>query len=180
MILSQEVTIIDNTAPSVGLLDMNERYPNGVPIGIDYVAITVGAGDDYQYWVGGFTGYSDTDFLSVFLFYIIGGVVNMVPMVQFSPGGSTFLANITLDHTYTRNITYYVQAFDPIGNTVVSEYLWFYSMGAPTPPKPLFPPLGEFIGTTIGLFIGVTALLISILAIVRLIESKRIKKFEKN
>jgi len=180
LILSQEVTIVDDVAPQlVGLVNMNDRYPNGVPNNHEYVHVTIGASDNYQYYIPGL-GYSDTDFLSVFLFYIIGGVVNMVPMVQFSPGGSTFSANITLDHTYTRNITYYVQAFDPIGNTVVSEYLWFYSMGAPTPPKPFFPPLGEFIGTTIGLFIGVTALVISILAIVRLIETKRIKKFEKD
>ena len=175
LILSQEVTIVDDVAPRLaGLVDMNERYPNGVPKGTDYVPITVGASDNYQYYIPGL-GYSDTDTLSVYLFYIIGGVVDMVPMVQFAQGGSTFSANITLDHTYTRNITYYVQAFDPIGNSVVSEYLWFYSMGIPEPPRRhlYFPPLKEFIPVALGLLFGTIALLLIILRVAKTIGARK-------
>lgn len=126
----QNVSIVDNTAPQVvGLVDLNERYPNGVPNGTEYVPITVGASDDYNYWVGGLAGYSDTDLLTVRLYcWADDDVALMTPMVQFSSGGATFSANITLPALAageTHNYTYFVQVFDPENNKVTSVYYWF-------------------------------------------------------
>ena len=125
----QNVSIVDDIAPQVvGLVDMNERYPNGVPNGTEYVPITVGASDNYQYWVDG-TGYTDKDMLTVYLFSWEGDdVALMTPMVQFSSGGTTFSANITLPAILageTFNYTYFVEVWDPENNKVTSVYHWF-------------------------------------------------------
>jgi hypothetical protein len=126
----QNITIDDITAPQVtGLVDMNERYPCGVPNGTDYIPITVGVSDDYQYWVGGLAGYTDKDLLTVQLYsWKDDDVALMTPMEQFASGGSTFSANITLPAIAageTYNYTYFVQVWDPSNNKVTSEYFWF-------------------------------------------------------
>jgi hypothetical protein len=126
----QNITIEDSQAPQVtGLVDMNERYPCGVPNGTEYIPITVGVSDNYQYWVGGLAGYSDTDMLSVQLYsWKDDDVALMTPMVQFASGGSTFSANITLPSIAagtTYNYTYFIQVFDPSNNKVTSTYYWF-------------------------------------------------------
>ena len=125
----QNITIADIQAPAVtGLVDMNDRYPCGVPNGTDYVPVTVGVSDNYQYYIPGL-GYSDTDSLIVNLYsWKDDDVALMVPMVQFSPGGSTFSANISLPSIAageTFNYTYFVQVFDPVNNKVTSTYYWF-------------------------------------------------------
>ncbi|MCK5185348.1 MAG: hypothetical protein KAQ95_13645, partial [Candidatus Heimdallarchaeota archaeon] len=101
---------------------------NGVPNGTEYVPITVGASDNYQYWVDG-TGYTDKDMPTVYLFSWKGDdVALMTPMVQFSTGGTTFSANISLPAILageTFNYTYFVEVWDPENNKVTSVYHWF-------------------------------------------------------
>jgi len=126
----QNITISDIQAPQVlGLVDVNLQYPCGVPNGTEYVPITVGVSDNYQYWVGGLAGYTDKDLLSVQLYsWKDDDVALMTPMVQFSSGGSTFSANITLPALpagETHNYTYFVQVWDPENNKGTSEYFWF-------------------------------------------------------
>lgn len=125
----QFANISDITAPNIlGLVDVLLQYPNGVPGDEEFVPITVGAGDNYQYYSADLGGYTDKDALIVYLFsWVDDGVALMSPMVQFSPGGSTFSGNITLEPITagTHNISYFVEVWDPSNNKATSVHYWF-------------------------------------------------------
>jgi hypothetical protein len=128
----QNVTITDNTAPTVvGLVNVDAQYPCGVPNGTEYVPITVGANDDYSYWIDtpGFEGYYSVDKLSVSLFFWKDDDVALsIPMTHSFTGGTTFSANITLPFyatPETHNYTYFVEVWDPSNNKVTSVKYWF-------------------------------------------------------
>ena len=153
----QNITIVDDQAPQiVGLVNLNTQYPNGVPNGTDYVPVTVGVSDNYQYYVGGEAGYSTTDFLTVYLFsYAEDDVALMTPMVQFSSGGATFTANITLPNIAagtTYNYTYFVEVFDPSNNKISSAHYWFIH-GVIVLPTPGFGILAGLFGLAGAAFI---------------------------
>ena len=117
----QNVSLEDHLSPLiVGIVDLNERYPTGVDNDTDYVTVTVGLSDNYD---------APGD-LSVSLYYFKDDdLAAMEPMVQFSAGGTTFDANITLTGQYNssamNNYTYFVQVFDTSNNKATSERLWF-------------------------------------------------------
>ncbi|MCF2144664.1 MAG: hypothetical protein K9W42_13280 [Candidatus Heimdallarchaeota archaeon] len=116
----QNVTIVDKEAPQIlGIVDLAERYPDGVSINeTTYVTVTVGLQDNY--WErddieAHLYSYKDTD------------VALMTPMVHFDPYGTTFSANITITYTpgAPNEYTYFVDAFDPVLNKVLSEKFYF-------------------------------------------------------
>ncbi|MHA1531695.1 MAG: Heimdall-CTERM domain-containing surface protein, partial [Candidatus Heimdallarchaeota archaeon] len=152
----QNVSIVDDTTPSiVGLVDLSLSYPDGVPFETEYVPITVGVNDDYAYWVGGLAGYSTTDMLTVNLYsYYDNQVALMTPMVQFSSGGATYSANITLptQTTGTYNWTYFVQVWDPLNNKIASVHYWFIQ-GEITIGTPGFGILAGLFGLAGAVFI---------------------------
>jgi len=126
----QWANISDVAAPSIlGLVDVNLQYEDGVPADQTKVPITVGASDNYQYYSADLGGYTDKDALVVYLFsWVDDGVALMTPMEQFSPGGSTFSANITLVEItdgLTHNVSYFVEVWDPSNNKATSVHYWF-------------------------------------------------------
>jgi hypothetical protein len=154
----QNITIVDDEAPKiVGLVNLNTQYPNGVPNGTDYVPVTVGVSDNYAYWVGGLAGYSDTDLLTVYLYsYAEDEIALMTPMVQFSSGGATFSANLTLPSIAagtTYNYTYFVEVFDPSNNKVTSVHYWFIHGEIIVVPTPGFGILAGLFGLAGAAFI---------------------------
>ena len=153
----QNVSIVDNTSPQiVGLVNLAESYPGGVPNGTEFIPVTVGASDDYSYWVGGLAGYSDTDLLTVYLFSWAGDdVALMTPMEQFASGGATFSANITLPALAageTLNYTYFVEVWDPKNNKVTSVHYEFV-YGEITAATPGFGILAGLFGLAAAAFI---------------------------
>ncbi len=124
----QNVTISDDLAPEIiGIVDLNERYPTGLDNDTDYVTVTVGVKDDYTY----------VDELSVLLYYYKDDdIAKQIQMIQFSSGGSTYDANISLTDAYNasamNNYTYFVQVFDSANNKITSDYYWFI-LGEYTP-----------------------------------------------
>ena len=126
----QWVNISDIASPQIlGLVDVNEQYPDGVPEDATFVPVTVGAKDNYLYYSSDLGGYTDKDSLVIYLFsWVDDGVALMSPMEQFTPGGSTFTGNITLTPLAageTRNISYFVEVWDPSNNKATSVHYWF-------------------------------------------------------
>ncbi len=152
----QNITIDDINPPQiVGLVDLNERYQNGVPIAFEYVPVTVGINDNYD----------PNDYLIVHLYSWKGDdVAWMTPMQQFAPGSTTFHANITLDYSPSEdnNYTYFVQVFDTSNNKALSEWYWFYlgEIPAETTITLTAPTTSIGLGITFisGLIVGTIAL----------------------
>jgi hypothetical protein len=141
IMLDANVTIEDNDAPQIlGIVDLNERYPDGMPNDTDYVEVTVGLRDNYD----------ATDDISANLYsYKDDGVALATPMVQFSSGGTTFVANISLDYdpAAENNYTYFIDAWDTSFNKVISEKYWFiYGY-----TEPVTTPGFGFIAAIVGL-----------------------------
>jgi len=135
----QFANISDIAAPQIlGLVDVNQQYPDGVPGDATFVPVTVGAKDNYQYYSADLGGYTDKDALTVYLFsWVDDGVALMDLMEQFTPGGSTFTGNITLAPLAageTHNISYFVEVWDPSNNKATSVHYWFLQVPVITAP----------------------------------------------
>lgn len=179
----QDITIDDIDPPQIlGIVDLSERYPDGVPSETEYVTVTVGASDNYQYWSSELGGYTDKDSLTLHLYsWKDDGVALMTPMKQFAPGGATFQANITLDYSSPaddNNYTYYVQVWDPSNNKVTSDHYWFVLGDIPPDTTPTTITLTEpttSIGIAFisGLVIGTISLLLMTYIILRKVKLKR-------
>ncbi|MHA1555736.1 MAG: hypothetical protein ACTSPM_02260 [Candidatus Heimdallarchaeota archaeon] len=128
IVLNQTIEIDDINAPYIeGIVDLQDRYPAGVPLDEDYVVVTVGLGDNYAH----------VNDITAFLYsYRDDHVALKTDMVQFASGSTTFVANITIDHGYgvVHNYTYFVQAWDTNFNKVTSEYFSFLVVGRNAPP----------------------------------------------
>lgn len=130
IILWQETEIEDTRPPNIyGITDIADWYPDGVPLDIDEVTITIGIEDDY----------CRNDDLSAYLFYYKDNdVLSMVQMVQFSSAGRTFSANIPVEHDedIEHEYFYFVEVFDVTLNKVTTAKLNFTSItGIYTPIK---------------------------------------------
>lgn len=155
--VTQNITIDDIVPPQIlGIVDLNARYPEGVPSVTEYVPVTVGVADNYD----------PKDYLIVQLYHWKGdSVALMTPMQQFAPGSTTFCANITLDYSSPNddnNYTYFVQAWDTSHNKVISERYWFYlgEIPAETTITLTTPTTSIGLGITFisGLIVGTIAL----------------------
>ncbi|MHA1154861.1 MAG: hypothetical protein ACTSQK_02035 [Candidatus Heimdallarchaeota archaeon] len=128
IVLNQTIEIDDINSPYIeGIVDLQDRYPSGVPLDEDYVVVTVGLGDNYAH-VNDITAYLYS--------YKSDDVALKTDMVQFASGSTTFVANITIYHGYgvVNNYTYFVQAWDTNFNKVTSEYFNFLVVGFNAPP----------------------------------------------
>jgi len=126
--LNQTIEIDDIKAPNIeGIVDLQDRYADGIPLDEDYAVITVGLSDDY----------CANDDIAAYLYSYQGNDVALkTDMVQFSPGSTTFVANLTVDHTpgVVNNYTYFIQAWDTNLNKVTSDRYWVLAVSAaPTP-----------------------------------------------
>jgi hypothetical protein len=159
IVVKQNITIDDINPPQiVGIVDIDDIYPSGVPNGTEYVTVTVGVSDNYDPY----------DYLIVQLYHWRGNdVAWMTIMDQFAPGSPTFSGNITLGYastTISNNYTYFIQVWDTNHNKAISEWHSFILGDKPpasTPPSTPTTPttsieLGiPFIG---GLIVGTIAL----------------------
>ncbi len=143
--LNQTIEIDDTKAPNIeGIVDLVDRYPDGVPLDEDYVVVTIGLADDYCV----------VDDITACLFSYVGDGTNLkIDMVQFAPGSTTFIANITIDHAIgvVNNYTYFVQAWDTSLNKVTSDYYWF--LAASVAPIPAFGIIAGLFGLAASVFI---------------------------
>jgi hypothetical protein len=128
--INYTVEFDDVTAPNmIGVTNITERYPTGVPGDEGYVTITCGLSDDYD----------DVNYLTADLFsYVDDGIALASPMVQFYLDSSTFNGNITidpsLDYSVQHNYTYFIQAWDTTGNKYTTlHYTFFTAITIPTP-----------------------------------------------
>ena len=115
----QNVSIVDILAPEIlGIVDLHDRYPNGMPNDTDFVTVTLGIRDNYE---------ATDDILCNLYSYKDDGVALQTPMTQFSTGGTTFVANISLEYdpAADNNYTYFCDAWDSSNNKVMSEKYWF-------------------------------------------------------
>ncbi len=128
--LNQTIVIDDTKAPTIqGIVDLNDRYPNGVPLDEDYVIVTVGLDDDYCI---------NNDITAFLYSYKDGEVALQTDMVQFASGSTTFMGNISIEHALNEanNYTYFIEAWDTNLNKVTSEYFWFTTAASTTPTPP--------------------------------------------
>ncbi|MBD3192226.1 MAG: hypothetical protein GF308_16415 [Candidatus Heimdallarchaeota archaeon] len=149
---SASFTVDDVEAPNIeGLVDVSTRYEDGiVPLSEDYVVVTVGLQDDHD----------ATDDLTVDLYsWKDDDVALAEPMVQFSPGGKTFYANITIEHSdqgIYHNYTYFVQAWDLSLNKATSQQYTFTSAPSVeviTSTTPGFGIIAGLFGAAVAAFI---------------------------
>ncbi|MFW9923556.1 MAG: hypothetical protein ACFFDW_09765 [Candidatus Thorarchaeota archaeon] len=147
--IEEQDTFFDDTKGPVilGIVDLGERYPDGVPIDVDYVVVTVGLDDDY----------AKNDDLTVLLYsYRDDQVAIATQMIQFSPGSTTFIANITLLHN-SHDIcyyTYFIQAWDTNLNKATSMNYHFTSLPTSfSTENPTNPTITTGISFTIGISI---------------------------
>lgn len=128
--LNQTIEIDDIKSPNIeGIVNLQDRYPNGVPLDEDYVVITVGLTDDYCV----------VDDIVAYLYHYVGDDVALkTDMVQFAPGSSTFVANISIEHAFgeVNKYTYFVQAWDANLNKVTSNYYEFSTAADDTSSPP--------------------------------------------
>lgn len=145
IMLNQTINIKDIKAPNIeGIVDLQDRYPDGVPLDEDYVVVTVGLADDYCV----------VDDIAAYLYHYVGDDVALkTDMIQFAPGSTTFIANITIDHAYgvINNYTYFIQAWDTNLNKVTTDYFWFLS--ASHLPTPAFGIIAGLFGLAAAVFI---------------------------
>ena len=143
--LNQTIEIDDIKAPVIqGIVDVGANYPNGVPLDAEYVTVTVGLSDDYAF----------VDDIAANLYSYKGNDVALqTDMVQFSSGGNTFNANITIEHTpgVVNNYTYFIQAWDTNLNKVTSDHYWF--LVASEAPTPAFGIIAGLFGLAASVFI---------------------------
>ncbi len=144
--LNQTIVIDDTKAPTIqGIVDMQERYPTGVPLDEDYVIVTVGLDDDYCH----------NNDISAFLYsWVDDNVANPTDMVQFAPGSTTFTANITILHTVgvVSNYTFFIQVWDTNYNKFTTQHYWFLD-GNPTETVPAFGIIAGLFGLAASAFI---------------------------
>jgi len=160
----QNVTIEDVTAPQVvGLVNIMDQYPTGVPNETESITITVGVQDNYADYnielSDLFEGIYLPENLTVELYYYMDdGVALSTPMTQFSyPGGLTYNADIPLalaDPLADNNYTYFVSAWDGSLNKATSVHYWFI-VGDYTPPvtTPGFGLIMGLFGAAVAVFI---------------------------
>ncbi|MFW9924057.1 MAG: PGF-CTERM sorting domain-containing protein [Candidatus Thorarchaeota archaeon] len=121
LVEEQDTYFDDVKAPTIqGIVDIAERYPDGVPMDEEYVVVTVGLDDDY----------ARNDDLTAYLYSYKGNDVALATiMTQFSPGSTTFIANITLVHdpVIAYNYTYFIEAYDTNLNKETSDHYMFTS-----------------------------------------------------
>ena len=127
-VLNHTLSIDDIKPPQIGgIVDIEERFPAGVPLEEETVTVTVGLSDDYCF----------VDDITAYLYSYKGTDVALkTDMVQFSSGGSTFTGNITVEHVPGEdvNYTYFIQAWDTNLNKVESARYTFLSLSAAKTP----------------------------------------------
>ncbi|HUT81027.1 MAG TPA: PGF-CTERM sorting domain-containing protein [Candidatus Bathyarchaeia archaeon] len=109
----------DIVAPQIlGVVDMQERYPNGYSNETGWIEITCGLKDNYNYV---------DDIMARLYLKKDDGVFTITEMTQFQPVSTTFNGNATLtyDSTTLNNYTYYIQAIDTSFNRIDSAQYWF-------------------------------------------------------
>lgn len=116
------ITINDVNAPNFeGIIDIADRYDDGiVPLEDELLVITVGLADDYCL----------NDEITAELYYWKGEDVALsTAMVQFAPGSTTFIGNLTVEHVpgINANYTYFIAAWDTNYNKATSDYFTFIS-----------------------------------------------------
>ncbi len=171
-IIMNQTTIFDDIEPPeiIGIVDIGVIYPDGVPIDQEYVPITTGVNDNYDI----------TDDLSVYLYsWKNEGVALLTPMTQFSPGGTTYYANLYLsyDPAAENLYTYFVQVWDTSNNKVTSEYYTFFVGDESTSPPTTITLTAPT--TTIGIslieivIIGSLAISLMTYSVLRKVKKKR-------
>jgi hypothetical protein len=119
IILWQIIDVQDNLPPIImGVIDVNSRYPNGVPASESNITIIAGIYDNYGSVNLTTTLYYSTNF----------GVSDEIIMEPFTEFGTTFNAviqlpevNITATEQIYYNYTFYIAAKDLANYTVYSE-----------------------------------------------------------
>jgi hypothetical protein len=137
--LGQAIEIDDIVAPQIlGLVDMHERYPFGVPNDTLSLDFTVGLSDNY---------YSNADLTAYLYIYKDEGIALQHVMTQFSPGSTTFSVEVDLDYdpNAANNYTYFVQVWDGNLNKATSVSYWFI-YGETTPATPGFTLIIAILG----------------------------------
>ncbi|MBN1330550.1 MAG: hypothetical protein JXA54_13835 [Candidatus Heimdallarchaeota archaeon] len=125
--LVQNITIADIKAPQIlGVVDLDERFPEGYSNETAWIEVTCGLKDNYD---------SVNSIVARLYMKLNDGVYTVTPMVQFSAGGTTFNANVSLtyDSTTLNNYTYYIQAIDTSYNRQDSAKYWFIYGEKPVP-----------------------------------------------
>ncbi len=129
IILWQEIEIEDTRPPNIyGITDVTDWYPEGIPLDVNEVTITIGIEDDYWH----------NDDLTAYLYYYKGDdVLSVVEMIQFSPSGRTFSGIIPVEHDENIEHLYYyfVEVFDVSLNKVTTATLNFKSIAGIYTPK---------------------------------------------
>ncbi len=166
IILNQTTFFDDIDSPEIlGIVDMGNRYPNGVPIDMVSIPITVGVSDNYNI----------KDDLIVQLFSWKDDDVSLLtPMIQFALGGSTFSADIYLsyDPAAENLYTYFVEVWDLSNNKITSDQYTFFVGAVPplTAPTTTIEVGISFIEVII---IGSLAISLMTYSILRKVKLKR-------
>lgn len=119
LVLTRTIFVDDVEAPEIlGVVDINDRYPEGIPEEEATVTITAGIDDNYF----------ASENVTAKLFYQEGdNPIMSVDMTQFTIGSATFSGTFTLNRDLTNylNYSYYIQAIDPLLNKAVSNTFTF-------------------------------------------------------
>ncbi len=170
IIMNQTTSFDDIDPPEIlGIVDMGNRYPDGVPIDEEYVPITIGIRDNYDI----------TDNLIAQLYaWKDDGITTLYPMDQFSSGGTTFYVDLYLSYDpLAENLyTYFVQVWDTSNNKITSEYYTFFvGEGSSSPPTTITLTATIDIGIPFIEIIIIGSIAISLMtySIVRKVKRKR-------
>ncbi|MCE7746338.1 MAG: hypothetical protein GPJ52_14505 [Candidatus Heimdallarchaeota archaeon] len=168
IIVNQTTFFDDIDSPEIlGIVDLGNAYPDGVPIDMEYVTITIAVRDNYDI----------TDDLVAQLYsWKDGGVALMTPLTQFASGGSTFNANIYIsyDPTAENLFTYFAQVWDSSNNKITSEYCTFFvGEVSPTTTITLTATIDVGISFIEVIIIGSIAISLMTYSIVRKVKRKR-------
>lgn len=130
IILWQIIEVQDNLPPAIsGVIDINSKYPYGVPASENNITIVVGVYDNY--------GLIN---LTVILYYSTNfGTNDEVVMEPFTDFGTTFNAeiplpdvNVTIEEPVYYNYTFFIMAKDLVNHTTYSAN---YSFTYPDVPQ---------------------------------------------
>ncbi|NHJ85501.1 MAG: hypothetical protein FK734_08565 [Asgard group archaeon] len=119
IMFNQTINIQDIDPPNIlGIVNINDQYPDGVPYETDTITITVGVNDNYDI--------SDNLYVELY-FYHDDSVAMSLHMFQYIAGGLTFTVNMPVLHDENDwfNYTYWVQVWDTSLNKASSVKYWF-------------------------------------------------------
>ncbi|MFW9923557.1 MAG: hypothetical protein ACFFDW_09770 [Candidatus Thorarchaeota archaeon] len=119
--LNQTIFVEDTLPPIIqGVVDIGERYPEGVPADEQIIEISIGIIDNYD---------TTSDITAYLYYYKENEVVTPIQMSPFTITSRVFSATIPISHGLEENYeyTYFVQVYDNSWNTVSSDYYSFIS-----------------------------------------------------